>query len=60
MNLAELFQHETGLQDLPSCETLLDTGDPGNLMFVLLSGSADIIMHNHVIATRLRRTDSLL
>jgi CRP-like cAMP-binding protein len=49
MNLAELFQHETGLQELPSCETLFKEGDPGNLMYVLMSGTADIIVHNQVV-----------
>jgi CRP/FNR family cyclic AMP-dependent transcriptional regulator len=51
MNLAELFQHETGLQDLASCETLFKEGDPGNLMYVLMSGSADIIVHDQVVET---------
>jgi CRP-like cAMP-binding protein len=51
MNLAELFQHETGLTDLPSCETLFKEGDSGDLMYVLMSGSADIIVHNQVVET---------
>lgn len=51
MNLAELFQHETGLQDLPSCETLFKEGEPGDQMYVLMSGSADIIVHNQVVET---------
>jgi len=51
MNLAELFQHETGLQDLPSCGTLFKEGDPGDQMYVLMSGSADIIVHNQVVET---------
>jgi len=51
MNLAELFRHETSLQDLPSCETLFKEGDPGNLMYVLMSGTADIIVRNQVVET---------
>ncbi|MGA7595846.1 MAG: cyclic nucleotide-binding domain-containing protein [Gallionella sp.] len=51
MNLAELFQHETGLQDLSSCGTLFKEGDPGSLMYVLMSGTADIIVHDQVVET---------
>ncbi|MCG6933185.1 MAG: cyclic nucleotide-binding domain-containing protein [Gallionella sp.] len=51
MNLAELFQHETGLLDLPSCETLFKEGDPGKVMYVLMSGTADIIVRNQVVET---------
>jgi CRP/FNR family cyclic AMP-dependent transcriptional regulator len=49
MNLAELFQHETGLHDLPSCETLFKEGDPGHLMYILMSGTADVIVHSQVV-----------
>jgi CRP/FNR family cyclic AMP-dependent transcriptional regulator len=51
MNLAELFRHETGLQALPSCQTLFKEGEPGDQMYVLMSGSADIIVHNQVVET---------
>jgi len=51
VNLAELFQHENKLYDLPSCETLFKEGDPGNLMYVLMSGTADVIVHNQVVET---------
>jgi CRP-like cAMP-binding protein len=51
MNLAELFRHETSLQALPSCETLFKEGDPGNMMYVLMSGTTDIIVHNQVVET---------
>lgn len=51
MNLAELFQHETNLQALPSCETLFKEGQAGDLMYVLMSGTADIIVHDQVVET---------
>jgi CRP/FNR family cyclic AMP-dependent transcriptional regulator len=51
MNLAELFRHETNLKALPSCETLFKEGDRGDLMYVLISGTADIIVHNQVVET---------
>lgn len=49
MNLAELFRHETDLQSLPAGQALFKEGEPGNLMYVLMSGSADIIVHNRVV-----------
>ncbi len=51
MNLAELFRHETNLKALPSCETLFKEGGRGDLMYVLMSGTADIIVHNQVVET---------
>ena len=51
MNLAELFRHETDLQALPACQALFKEGEPGELMYVLMSGSADIIVHNQVVET---------
>jgi CRP/FNR family transcriptional regulator, cyclic AMP receptor protein len=51
MNLAELFQHETNLQALPSCDTLFREGEPGDLMYVLMSGTADIVVHDRVVET---------
>ena len=51
MNMAELFRHETDLQILPAGQTLFKEGDPGDLMYVLLSGSAEISVHNRVVET---------
>ncbi|MGA8864290.1 MAG: cyclic nucleotide-binding domain-containing protein [Gallionella sp.] len=51
MNLAELFRHETDLQSLPAGQALFREGEPGNLMYVLMSGSADIIVHDRVVET---------
>ncbi len=51
MNLAELFQHQTDLQSLPAGQALFRGGEPGNLMYVLMSGTADIIVHNRVVET---------
>lgn len=49
MNLAELFRHETNLKALPTGQTLFSEGEQGDLMYVLMSGSAEIIVHNRVM-----------
>ncbi len=51
MNLAELFRHETDLQVLPAGQTLFKEGEPGELMFVLMSGTAEVIVNNRVVET---------
>ena len=51
MNLAELFRYETDLQTLPAGQALFKEGDPGDLMYVLMSGSAEIIINNRVVET---------
>lgn len=42
MNLAELFRHETELLDLTTDSVLFREGDKGDLMYVLISGTAEI------------------
>lgn len=51
MNLAELFRHETDLQTLAAGETLFKEGEQGDLMYVLLSGTAEISVHHRVVET---------
>jgi CRP/FNR family cyclic AMP-dependent transcriptional regulator len=51
MNLAELFRYETDLQTLPAGQTLFRQGDPGDLMYVLMSGTADILVNHSVVET---------
>jgi CRP-like cAMP-binding protein len=51
MNLAELFRHETELHELAAGEVLFREGEPGNLMFVLVSGTAEISVHSRVMET---------
>lgn len=51
MNLAELFRHETDLKLLPAGESLFKEGDQGDLMYVLMSGAADIIVHQRLMET---------
>ena len=49
MNMAELFRHETELLTLSAGETLFKEGEPGDLMYVLMSGTAEITVHNKVV-----------
>ena len=49
MNLAELFRHETDLKTLSAGQALFSEGEQGDLMYVLMSGAADIIVHDRVM-----------
>lgn len=51
MNLAELFRHQTDLQVLSAGQTLFREGDQGDLMYVLMSGTAEVIVNNRVVET---------
>lgn len=52
MNFADLFHHETQLQDLPAGQALFKEGDELNgLMYVLMSGSAEIVVKGKVMET---------
>lgn len=51
MNLAELFRHETDLLILPAGQTLFSEGDQGDLMYVLMSGAAEISVKNRLVET---------
>jgi CRP-like cAMP-binding protein len=49
MNLAELFRHETELQALIAGQTLFNEGEKGDLMYVLMSGTAMILVNNRLV-----------
>ncbi len=49
MNLIELFGHETGLKTIAAGQTLFREGEPGDLMYVLMSGTAEISVNNKVV-----------
>jgi len=46
MNLAELFRHENDLLELFAGNKLFMEGEQGDLMYVLMSGTAEIIVNN--------------
>lgn len=49
MNLLELFRHETDLQAVPAGRDVFRAGEPGNVMYVLISGTADVTIGNVVV-----------
>lgn len=49
MNLAELFQHESDLIELPAGQALFKAGEQGSFMYVLMSGEAEIIVRDRVM-----------
>jgi CRP-like cAMP-binding protein len=49
MNLAELFRHETDLQALVAGQTLFNEGETGDLMYVLITGTAMIIVNTRMV-----------
>jgi len=51
MNLIELFRHQVDLMEVPAGRALFKEGERGNFMYVLMSGTADIIVHDRVIET---------
>src|SRR5450759_1626269 len=51
MNLLDLFRHQTDLQALPAGQVLFKEGERGNFMYVLMSGTAEIIVRNRVMET---------
>lgn len=51
MNLAELFRHETDLQALAAGQALFKEGEQGELMYVLISGTAEITVRGRLVET---------
>lgn len=51
MNLVELFRHQVDLQAVPAGQALFKEGERGNFMYVLMSGTAEIIVCNRVMET---------
>ena len=51
MNLAELFRHETELEALAAGQTLFNEGEKGELMYILMSGTAAISVHGRLVET---------
>ena len=49
MNLAELFRHETDLLELAAGQALFKEGEKGDLMYVLISGKAEITVNSKVM-----------
>ena len=51
MKLTELFRHETDLETLGAGQTLFSEGEKGELMYILMSGTAMILVRNKLVET---------
>ena len=51
MNLIELFRHQIDFQELPAGQVLFREGDRADFMYVVMSGTADIVVHDKVVET---------
>lgn len=51
MNLVELFRHQIDLKPIPAGQALFKEGDRGNFMYVLMSGTAEIIVRDKLVET---------
>ncbi len=51
MDLLELFRHQIDFQVVPAGEILFKEGEPAEFMYVLMSGTAEIIARNRVLET---------
>ncbi|NNM81038.1 MAG: cyclic nucleotide-binding domain-containing protein [Burkholderiales bacterium] len=49
MNLTELFKHETDLLQIAEGSFIYEAGDPGDRMYVLMAGEAQIVVGNTVV-----------
>ena len=49
MNMLELFRNETDLKKVAAGEILFKEGEAGNLMYILMHGTAEIIVNNKVV-----------
>lgn len=51
MKIEELLMYQTDVQVLPAGTTLFAEGDPGDSMYVLVSGTADVMLRGKVVET---------
>jgi CRP-like cAMP-binding protein len=51
MNLADLFQHDTDVVRVRAGEPIFRAGDAGTAMYVVLRGSADVLVGATVVET---------
>jgi CRP-like cAMP-binding protein len=51
MNLVEFFRHHVDLTMIPAGQVLFNKGEPGDFMYVLMSGTADIVVRDKVMET---------
>jgi CRP/FNR family cyclic AMP-dependent transcriptional regulator len=51
MDLVEFFRHQVDLTMIPAGQVLFSKGEPGDFMYVLMSGTADIVVRDKVLET---------
>jgi CRP/FNR family transcriptional regulator, cyclic AMP receptor protein len=51
MNLEDLLMYQTQLVVLPSGSALFSEGDSGDAMYVLMSGSAEVVVKGKIVET---------
>ncbi len=51
MKIEELLMYQTDLQVLPAGATLFAEGEPGDSMYVLVSGRADVMLRGKIVET---------
>lgn len=56
IDLVELFRHQVDLQTVAAGQVLFKEGERGNFMYVLMSGTAEIIVRNRVMETAVAGT----
>ena len=56
MNIEELLLYQTDVLVLPAGETLFSEGDPGDKMYVVVSGTADVTIRGKVVETAITGT----
>lgn len=49
MNLIELFRHETDVAAIPAGQAIFRAGEPGYVMYVLINGTADVMVGDIVV-----------
>ncbi|MEO8103805.1 MAG: hypothetical protein ABI790_14880, partial [Betaproteobacteria bacterium] len=49
MKIEELLMYQTDVLMLPVGHTLFNEGDPGDAMYVLVSGTADVLLRGKVV-----------
>lgn len=49
MNLEDLMMYQTDLLALDAGKALFNEGDSGDSMYVLMSGTADVVVHGKVV-----------
>ena len=51
MKIEELLMYQTDVLVLPVGHTLFSEGDPGDTMYVLVSGTADVLLRDKILET---------